>query len=77
MNIQHWVKAFHDYNNALEKKNKETGLTTVRKNPLALVEKLGEIEKNILRRLLRGNFTCMYPFPRSQTIREHSLFSFT
>ena len=53
-----WVQITREYNDALEKRNTAEGLPTIRKNPQALVEKLGEIEGKILIHLAQQNFTC-------------------
>ncbi|KAJ3474317.1 hypothetical protein NLI96_g12526 [Meripilus lineatus] len=51
-----WIRLTQEYNDALEVKNTSLGLLTIRKNPRALMEKQGEVEKIILGRLAARNF---------------------
>ena len=59
MNSQKWVAATKLFNEALAQNRKSRGLLPViKKNPRALMEKLGEIEANVMKRLVTKNFTC-------------------
>ena len=62
MTSQKWVSATHTYNERLEEKARVRGVQFIKKNPRALMEKLGEIEPKISKRLLTKNFKCLsYP----------------
>ncbi|KIM49769.1 hypothetical protein M413DRAFT_59878, partial [Hebeloma cylindrosporum] len=59
MTSHKWVAATKLYNAALLESRKSKGLVqTARKNPRALVEKLGEVESNIMKRLVTRDFKC-------------------
>lgn len=58
MNPRKWTKATQTYNDLLEEENKTLGLPTSRKNPRALINKLGEVESEILGRLVKGDYKC-------------------
>lgn len=58
MTSQKWVTATHVYNERLEHQTRVQGVLFIRKNPRALMEKLGEIEPKISKRLLTKNFKC-------------------
>lgn len=61
LNNRTWTTLTHKYNDALEKLNKERGiLTTVRKNPLALVNELAKTENHITNRVVKNDFRCTY-----------------
>ena len=62
MTSQKWVSATHVYNKRLEEKTRVKGVLFIRKNPRALMEKLGEIEPKISKRLLTKNFKCLFFF---------------
>jgi len=59
MTSQKWVSATHTYNERLEQKARVRGVLFIRKNPRALMEKLGEIEPKISKRLLTKIFKCL------------------
>lgn len=59
MTSQKWVSATHIYNERLEQQARVRGILFIRKNPRALMEKLGEIEPKISKRLLTKNFKCL------------------
>jgi hypothetical protein len=59
MTSQKWVSATHIYNERLEQQTRVRGILFIRKNPRALMEKLGEIEPKISKRLLTKNFKCL------------------
>lgn len=59
-----WVSAANEYNTRLQKLCMEKALPQpVNKNPLALLRKLGEIEPQLINRLLSNNFACESPHP--------------
>jgi hypothetical protein len=58
MTSRKWALATLDYNERLEKVCQSKNLSTNKKNPRALVEKLGEIERIIMNRLATGNYKC-------------------
>lgn len=59
MNSQKWVAATKLFNEALAQNQKAKGLSTaIKKNPRALMEKLGEIEANVMKRSVTKDFTC-------------------
>lgn len=58
MTSQKWVSATHIYNERLEQQTRARGVLFIKKNPRALMEKLGEIEPKISKRLLTKNFKC-------------------
>jgi len=59
MNSQKWVTAAKLFNEALARNRKSKGLSpAIKKNPRALMEKLGEIEANVVKRLVTKDFTC-------------------
>lgn len=62
MNSNKWVVETDEYNKRLEKKNQESNLPTIKKNPRALLEKLAIIEAAVLRRLATNNFVCKFEF---------------
>ena len=59
MTSQKWVSATHIYNERLEQQTRVRGVLFIKKNPRALMEKLGEIEPKISKRLLTKNFKCL------------------
>lgn len=65
MTSRRWIVATEEYNARLEVLNKKQGLSTVKKNPRALLDKLGEIETKVSARIFSKNYTCMrlrYPY---------------
>lgn len=58
LNAQGWVEAMEVYNQELTALNTMRGITTIPKNPHALIDKLGEMEREILLRIARNNFVC-------------------
>jgi hypothetical protein len=61
MNSQKWVAATKLYNEALAQSRKSKGLSlAIKKNPRALMEKLGEIEANVMKRLVTKDFICKW-----------------
>jgi len=61
MNSQKWVAATKIYNEASVEARTSKGLSlAIKKNPRALMEKLGEIEASILKRLATNNFACRW-----------------
>ena len=62
MNSRKWVGATKMYNEVLAKDRKSKGLSEViKKNPRALMDKLGEIEPMIMKRLATNDFKCKLP----------------
>lgn len=60
MTPRKWVQAAGIYNTELEKTKRRLGYYgwTVKKTPRALMDKLGEIEPMVLRRLSAGDYKC-------------------
>ncbi|KAG2050874.1 hypothetical protein BDR06DRAFT_890751, partial [Suillus hirtellus] len=56
-----WAAATETYNNHLEEKNHTNGSTTVKKNPQALLRKLGEIEVTVMNCVAKNDFKCEFP----------------
>ncbi|KAG2140102.1 hypothetical protein DEU56DRAFT_293234 [Suillus clintonianus] len=56
MTPKQWAVATESYNYRLEEKNRANGFETVRKNPQALLRKLGEIEVAVMNRVAKNNF---------------------
>ncbi|KAG1727637.1 hypothetical protein EDD22DRAFT_789270 [Suillus occidentalis] len=56
MTPKQWAVATESYNNRLEEKNHADGHETVRKNPQALLRKLGDIEVAVMNRIAKNNF---------------------
>ncbi|KAG1814114.1 hypothetical protein EV424DRAFT_1326182 [Suillus variegatus] len=56
MTPRQWAVATETYNHRLEEKNRAIGLETVKKNPQALLRKLGEIEVAVMNRVAKNNF---------------------
>lgn len=60
MTSHRYVEATHLYNVGLERLAPVYGLTFVPKNPRALLNKLGEIEGMILKRIYKQDFMCTH-----------------
>lgn len=58
MTTQKWASAAKLYNAQLEELGKKKHTVFIKKNPRALMEKLGEIEPKILDRVARNNYSC-------------------
>jgi hypothetical protein len=58
MNPRLWVIATNEYNLQLEALNQTKNVPTIHKNPIALVNLLGNIEPKISNRILTNNFLC-------------------
>ena len=72
MNSQKWVVATKIFNEALAQNQKVKGLSTaIKKNPCALMEKLGEIEANVMKRLVMKDFTCQWLWFRLMEIWKY------
>ncbi|KAG1861003.1 hypothetical protein C8R48DRAFT_544974, partial [Suillus tomentosus] len=56
MTPKQWAVATDTYNNRLEEKNSANGLKTVKKNPQALLRKLGEIEVLVMNHVAKSDF---------------------
>ncbi|KAG1783479.1 hypothetical protein EV702DRAFT_1208420, partial [Suillus placidus] len=56
MTPKQWAAATETYNNCLEEKNRANGSETVKKNPQALLRKLGEIEVAVMNRVAKNDF---------------------
>ncbi|KAG1743758.1 uncharacterized protein EDB91DRAFT_1051073, partial [Suillus paluster] len=56
MTPKQWAAATETYNNHLEEKNHANGSETVKKNPQALLRKLGEIEVAVMNRVAKNDF---------------------
>ncbi|KAG2738561.1 hypothetical protein P692DRAFT_20758243, partial [Suillus brevipes Sb2] len=56
MTPRQWAVATESYNRRLEEKNHAIGLETVKKNPQALLRKLGEIEVAVMNRVAKNDF---------------------
>ncbi|RDB21084.1 hypothetical protein Hypma_011838 [Hypsizygus marmoreus] len=63
MTSRQWVHAADAYNARLEELSKAKKIPFIKKNPRALVDKLGEVEPKIIKRIATGNFIAK----RSQT----------
>jgi hypothetical protein len=59
MTSRKWVAATQEYNTRLEALNKADNRPTIRKNPRALLDLLGEIEPKISDRIIKNNYICM------------------
>ena len=59
MTSRKWVDATEEFNCRLVEK---CGVSAIRKNPLALLRKLGELEPRVIERVLKDNYTCKYYF---------------
>lgn len=60
MTPRQWAVATESYNRRLEEKNHAIGLETVKKNPQALLRKLGEIEVAVMNRVAKNDFKCEF-----------------
>jgi hypothetical protein len=58
MTTRKWIHAAQAYNERLEKLYQSNNLSTIKKNPRALVDKLGEIEQTIMNRIATANYMC-------------------
>jgi hypothetical protein len=58
MTSRKWVVATETYNHRLEELCRAKGVVAIKKNPRALMDKLGHIEPKIANRLATGNFIC-------------------
>ena len=58
MTCRKWVTATSSFNTQLEERQKGGNLEIVKKNPRALMDKLAEVEQQIIQRSTTGNFTC-------------------
>ena len=58
MTCRKWVTATSSFNTQLEERQKGGNLEIVKKNPRALMDKLAEVEQQIIQRFTTGNFTC-------------------
>jgi hypothetical protein len=56
-----WAAATETYNNHLEEKNHANGSDTVKKNPQALLQKLGKIKVAVMNRVAKNDFKCEFP----------------
>lgn len=55
MTSKRWVGAAAEYNKRLVAKG---GSSVILKHPLALLQKLGEIEPRLMNRIMKGDYTC-------------------
>lgn len=69
MTSRKWVEATDEYNRRLVQK---CGTLVPKKNPLALLRKLGEMEQRLIERVLKDDFKCGYCFVHCQR-SHHSL----
>jgi hypothetical protein len=53
-----WVAAANEYNTRLKALGEDKDMLIVQKNPIALVNMLGQLETKISNRILTGNFLC-------------------
>jgi hypothetical protein len=53
-----WALVTKTYNTRLEEKNRANGLETVKKNPQALLRKLGDIEVAVMNHVAKNDFKC-------------------
>ncbi|KAG2349497.1 hypothetical protein BDR05DRAFT_972519 [Suillus weaverae] len=60
MTPKQWAAATETYNNCLEEKNRANGSETVKKNPWALLQKLGVIEVAVMNHLAKNDFKCEF-----------------
>jgi len=59
MTSRKWVTATHAYNLRLEESDKKRGIqTTIKKNPQALMDTLGQVEPKIAQRIATNNYMC-------------------
>ncbi|KAG1849087.1 hypothetical protein C8R48DRAFT_582328, partial [Suillus tomentosus] len=56
MTPRQWAVATETYNCHIKEKNRAIGLETVKKNPQALLRKLGEIKVAVMNRVAKNNF---------------------
>ncbi|KAG2113704.1 hypothetical protein DEU56DRAFT_692292, partial [Suillus clintonianus] len=56
MTPRQWVLATETYNLRLEDQNHADGLNTVKKNPQALLRKLGDIEVAVMTRIAKDDY---------------------
>ena len=60
MTCRKWVTATGIFNTRLEEKREGENLEFVRKNPCALMDKLSEVEQQVIQRVATGNFACTH-----------------
>jgi hypothetical protein len=60
MTPKQWAAATKTYNNRLKEKNCANGSKTVKKNPQALLQKLGEIEVAVMNCVAKNDFKCEF-----------------
>lgn len=60
MTPKQWVAATETYNNHLKEKNHANGSETVKKNPQALLQKLGKIEVAVMNCVTKNDFKCEF-----------------
>jgi hypothetical protein len=58
MTPKQWALVTKTYNTRLEEKNRANGLETVKKNPQALLRKLGDIEVAVMNHVAKNDFKC-------------------
>lgn len=60
MNSRKWAVVTAEYNRRLEARSCSPGQLLIPKNPRALMEKLGEVEAQVIQRISTGNFECEF-----------------
>jgi len=60
MTSQRWVHATHQYNQRLQAMNIKKNCDTIKKNPRALLDLLGDVEMKISNRIAKNNYVCKY-----------------
>ena len=74
MTPKKWVAATEEYNRRLIEKG---GPNIVKKNPQALVRKLGEMEPRLMERIIKGDYNCMCSSPSRCPECPPSLYALT
>ncbi|EKM49144.1 uncharacterized protein PHACADRAFT_107413 [Phanerochaete carnosa HHB-10118-sp] len=67
MNSHKYVEATHLFNATLATRAREKGFPYVAKNPRAILDKLGEMETAVLKRIKHQSFTCTYAYHHFET----------
>ena len=69
-----WVTVTEEYNRRLIEQG---GPNIVKKNPQALVQKLGEMEPHLMERIIKGDYNCMCSSPSRCPECPPSLYALT
>jgi hypothetical protein len=74
MTSHRWLTATQEYNTQLQALNEAKNCLTIKKNPRALMNLLGEIEAKISERIMKNDFVCK---PHSFLIECSCLFIYS